>query len=174
VNRDDFILIGKIVGAHGLNGTSKVLSFAESPAIFETVGSLTLRLSDHRTARYDIDWVKPHKRNLLIAFKQVTDRSQAERLVGSELLVEKTSLPALEKDTYYWFDIMGSSVFTIDGDYLGRVASIFATGSNDVYVVKPEDGQNPNEILIPAIESVIVEVDVENKLLRVDLPEGLR
>lgn len=168
-----YVLIGKIVGAHGLNGTSKVLSFAESPAIFETIGSLTIRTRDHRTARLDINWVKPHKRSLLIAFKQVTNRNQAEGLVGSELLIDKSSLPELDSDTYYWFDIIGSAVFTVEGDYLGTVESIFPTGSNDVYVVKPADDRSGSEILIPAIETVIVKLDVEKKVLQVDLPDGL-
>jgi 16S rRNA processing protein RimM len=60
-------------------------------------------------------------------------------------------------------------VYTDEGDYLGLITSIFATGSNDVYVVK-DDKQ---EVLIPALESVVLDIDLELKRMRVDLPEGL-
>jgi 16S rRNA processing protein RimM len=55
------------------------------------------------------------------------------------------------------------------GEFLGRIESIIETGSNDVYVVK----SNEKEVLIPALESVVLEIDLEHKRMQVDLPEGL-
>ena len=70
-------------------------------------------------------------------------------------------------------DLIGLSVYTIDGDCLGRIDSIIPTGSNDVYVVKNMVDGKENEVLIPALESVVVEVDLNREIMRVDLPEGL-
>ena len=173
MDRNGVILIGKIIGAHGTNGTSRVYSFAESITVFEAGRSIVVRFPDGRENSFEISWAKPHKRILLLALKGVTDRNQAEELTGSELLIEKASLPELDDNTYYWFDIIGMSVFDLDGNYLGQVTSVMTTGSNDVYVVRNTQKEETKEILIPALESVVVEMDIDRQIMRVDLPEGL-
>ena len=166
------VLIGKIVGVHGLNGTNKVFSYAESLSIFTPNRSIVLRQPQGQERTYIIRWAKEHARGILLSLEGVTDRDQAQSLVGCELLIPKSSLPEPEEGTYYWFDLIGLSVYTTDGRYLGRLESILPTGSNDVYVVKPET-DSKEEVLIPAIESVVKEIDLENRLIRVDMPEGL-
>ncbi len=101
-------------------------------------------------------------------------RDRAEELVGLELFIARNSLETLEEGVYYWSDIIGLAVYTLENEYLGRVASILQTGSNDVYVVKNEKGQEPAELLVPALDWVVREIDVDQKMMRVDLPEGLR
>jgi len=75
----------------------------------------------------------------------------------------------LDEGIYYWFDLIGIKVYTTEEKYLGRIESIVETGSNDVYVVK----HGEKEVLIPALESVVLDIDLEHKRMRVDLPEGL-
>jgi 16S rRNA processing protein RimM len=94
---------------------------------------------------------------------------EAEALIGADMFIPETELPALDEDTYYWFELIGLEVYTTEEDYLGRITSIFETGSNDVYVVKDKK----REVLIPALESVVIDIDLELKRMRVDLPEGL-
>ena len=165
----DLVLIGKIVGAHGLGGTSKIKSYAESLEIFESGTTLLVRHPDGGDNCYEIDWIKSHSRGALLEFKEVTDRDQAKSLIGSELYIEKAKLPKLEAGTYYWFDLIGISVFTADDRCIGRLVSIIETGANDVYVVKNAD----KEILVPALQSVVRSIDIESKIMRVELPEGL-
>jgi 16S rRNA processing protein RimM len=113
--------------------------------------------------------IRPHKRLILLSLKGINDRNQSESLVHAEIFIEKGSLPELEEGVYYWADLIGLSVFASDETYMGRIESVIPTGSNDVYVVKDTD----RETLIPALESVVVAVDLEKKIMRVDLPEGL-
>ena len=167
--KKDFVLIGKIVGAHGLKGTSKIQSYAESLEIFKSGGALLVRSPEGSENRYEIDWIKSHSRGALLTFKGVTDRDQAKSLIGSELYIAKAKLPELEAGTYYWFDLIGINVYTPDDRYIGSIASIIETGANDVYVVKDAD----KEILVPALESVVRSIDIEQKIMRVELPEGL-
>ena len=167
--KKDFVLIGKIVGAHGLEGTSKIQSYAESLEIFKSGTILLVSSPEGNENRYEIDWVKSHSRGALLALKEVTDREQAKSLIGSELYIEKAELPKLEAGTYYWFDLIGVNVYTSDDRYLGRLDSIIETGANDVYVVRDGD----KEILVPAIESVVQSIDIESKIMRVELPDGL-
>jgi 16S rRNA processing protein RimM len=157
------------VGAHGLKGTSKIQSYAESLEIFKSGTILLVSSPDGNENRYEIDWIKSHSRGALLALKDVTDREQAKSLIGSELYIEKAELPKLEAGTYYWFDLIGVSVYTSDDCCIGRLDSIIETGANDVYVVKEGD----KEILVPSLKSVVKSIDIESKIMRVELPDGL-
>ena len=167
--KKDLVLIGKIVGAHGLKGTSKIQSYAESLEIFKPGTVLLVSSPDGSENRHEIDWIKPHSRGALLTLKEITGCDQAKSLIGSELYIEKAELPKLEPGAYYWFDLVGVSVYTSDDRYIGRIASIIETGANDVYVVKDAE----REILVPALESVVRSIDIESKIMRVELPEGL-
>ncbi len=173
MERCGVIPIGKIVGAHSLNGTSRVYSYAESLSVFKPNSDIILRSRDGQEKTYEINWVKAHTRGVLMALKGVSDRTQAEKLIGCELLIERASLPEPEDGTYYWFDLIGLSVFTTEDKLLGRIESIITTGSNDVYVVRPPDGDEQDEVLIPAVESVVIDIDLARRKMQVDMPEGL-
>lgn len=178
-NKSDFLPVGKIIGVHGVKGILKVISYSESPFLFKPDSSILLKYPDNRKIQgsftevfYKIEWVKPHKHNFLMCLKEITDCNMAEELIGAELCIEKANLPELEDGTYYWTDLIGLSVFSkkdSDEIFIGHIESIIPTGSNDVYVVKNGD----KEILIPAIESVIISVNLEKKIMLVNLPEGL-
>ena len=173
VGKDGFLPVGKIVGAHGVKGNLKVHSYAESVSVFKP-GRLILAIHTGKVEKhFAVKWAKPHGKSILLSFKGIEDRNTAETLIGAELFIERMALPELEEGVYYWVDIIGLLVFTTDNQYLGRVESIMSTGSNDVYIVKNKTKDDSTEILIPAIESVVLEIDFENKTIRVELPEGL-
>ena len=167
--KKEIVLVGKIVGAHGVKGTSKISADVESLTIFKPGTALLVCSPDGRENSYEIDWVKPHSRGALLALKGVTSREQAKSLVGSELYIQRAKLPKLEDGAYYWFDLIGLKVYSSDDQYLGRLDSIIETGANDVYVVHKDD----REILIPALKSVVRSIDIESKIMQVELPEGL-
>lgn len=167
------IPIAKIVGAHGLHGTCKVYCYDECGEIFGTGRDIFVKTADGVLLSYEIDWVKPHARTFLLALKGITDRNHADKLIGCDIMIDKSNLAELPAGTYYWHDLIGLSVFTIEGSFLGRLAAVMPTGSNDVYVVRmPEQGKK-EEILIPALASVVVEVNLAESRMLVDLPEGL-
>jgi 16S rRNA processing protein RimM len=167
--KKDVVLIGKIVGTHGVKGTCKIQSFADSLAVFEPGETLLVRRPDGSENSYEIIRVKPHSRGALLTLKDVANREQAKTLIGTELYIDRARLPKLDNGTYYWFDLIGLKVYTTEDRYIGRLDSIIETGANDVYVVKKED----REILIPALKSVVRVIDTEQKTMQVDLPEGL-
>lgn len=163
------VLIGKIVGIHGVKGNTRLRSYAESLSVFKSGSSILIRDLDGRENHYEINWVKPHTGTPLLSLKGITNRDQAKALIGGELFIPQSELPELDEDTYYWHDLIGLEVYTQAEEYLGRIESIIETGSNDVYVVKKDD----EEVLIPALESVVLEIDLQRKRMRIDLPEGL-
>ncbi|MFH2044822.1 MAG: ribosome maturation factor RimM [Pseudomonadota bacterium] len=170
MTKKGFIAIGKIVGAHGIYGAVKVYAYSESFSVFETGNTLYLK-NDHDSTGscYRIKGFTPHSRFALVFFEGVDARDMAHSLKGFEIFIEKSKLPELEEKTYYWDDIIGLYVYTSDGDYLGKIESIIQTGSNDVYVVKNEG----KEVLVPALESVVLNIDLDQKTMKVKLPEGL-
>ena len=170
MSKDLYISIGKILNAHGVEGAIKVYSYAESLSVFNSGNMILVKNPDDSSEKcYKVKWSAPHSRFVLLMFEGVDSRSLSDNLKGCELFIEKASLPELEENTYYWEDIIGLSVYTADDNFLGRVESIIQTGSNDVYVVK--DGKS--EILVPAMESVVLKIDLDKKTMKVNLPEGL-
>ena len=163
------MLIGKIAGAHGIKGNIKLISFAESLEIFEKGSSVVLLGPDGSRKKSTINWIKPHGRGTLLSLDGITNRNLVEELIGWELYIERARLPELEPGVYYWSDLIGLDVVTADGGYLGKIETIIQTGSNDVYVVKDQE----NEILIPALDNVVIDIDLKKKEMQVDLPEGL-
>ena len=167
------IPVAKIVGAHGLHGTCKVYCYGECGDILRNGRNIFVRNADGVLLSYEIDWAKPHARTVLLALKGIKDRSQTDKLIGCDIMIDKSNLPVLPAGTYYWHDLIGLSVFTIEGRFLGRLAAVMPTGSNDVYVVRKHEDSEKGEILIPALGSVVVEVNLAENCMRVDLPEGL-
>jgi len=171
LNSNGFIPIGKIAGPHGIQGAVKVYSYAESFSIYKTGITLIIKNPDDSTVEnYSIKWAAPHSRFVLLLLEGIDSRVSADKLKGFELFIKKSDLPQLEEGTYYWNDIIGLSVYSSDDEYIGSVESIIQTGANDIYVVKDEKNK---EILIPAIESVVSDVDIIQKRMKVNLPEGL-
>ena len=169
VHHKTHVLIGKIVGAHGIKGISKLYSYAESLALFETGSMVWLCDRCGGETAYEIKWIKPHGRAALISLNGVKDRRQAEAIVGAEVFIEKKRLPEPAPGTYYWFDLIGMDVYSSAENYLGRLTAVIPTGGNDIYVVK----KGEKEVLVPALESVVRDIDCDRRRMRVDLPEGL-
>lgn len=173
VDKEKFLSIGKIVGVHGLKGDLKVYPYSETLDAFGAGNSIFVRTLAGQEQDHIIESAKAHKKVVLVSLKGVSTIARATHFVGSELFMEKESLPELDDGSYYWFDIIGLSVFSKDNKLIGSVTSVIPTGSNDVYVVKGSDKNKDQEILIPAIEAVVLDIDLKNKKMSVDLPEGL-
>jgi 16S rRNA processing protein RimM len=169
MEKDRFISIGKITGLHGFKGTLKLQPYVESMEFFNPETQICVRNKNKEFFHYTIAWIKPHKKGFLLLFKEVFSFEECQGLVNAELLIERRRMPKLKEGDYYWVDLIGLSVFTMEGSFLGILESVFPTGSNDVFVVKNER----TETLIPALESVVRKIDLVGKTMRVQLPEGL-
>ncbi|MBC2714425.1 MAG: 16S rRNA processing protein RimM [Desulfobacteraceae bacterium] len=169
MDRDDTLLIGKIVGVHGMKGYLKVYSFDESMDLFDPGRRIRFKSSSGAMNTFTVKDVQAYKNFLRVAFEEISDRTAAEALIGSEMLLKRSELPEPEEGSWYWCDLIGLAVYGIDGTYLGCVENLFETGSNDVLVVK----RGEEEILIPVTASIVCDVDFKEQKINVDLPEGL-
>jgi 16S rRNA processing protein RimM len=111
-----------------------------------------------------------HGRRWLLRIDGCDERAQAEQWHGAEVAVRVDDLAPLPEGEYFYWQILGLQVVTLEGNVLGRVEEILETGANDVYIVRAP-GQP--EILLPAIQSVIREVDLVAGIIRVHLIAGL-
>ena len=95
VDKKDHVLIGEIVGVHGIKGTNKIRSYADSLSLFKPGCSILVRESGGQEKSREIKWVKPHTGTALISFKGIIEHDQAQALIGAELFVPKDELPEL-------------------------------------------------------------------------------
>ena len=124
-----------------------------------------------------VEAARLHKGAAVLKLKGCCSRTAAEKLRGKWVQIPTEEAMPLEEDEYYEHQIVGLDVWTAQGEYLGRVEEIIFTGSNDVYVVRgqasSEDSRRDREILIPAIEDVVLEIDLDQGRMVVELMEGL-
>ncbi len=161
--------IGQIVNTFGIKGMVKVKPFTDDIRRFDELKTVYVEKNNNQT-EYEIEEVKYHKDMVLIKFKGIDKVEQAEMLRNSYLTVSRDSVEKLEEGRYYIVDLLGLEVYTDEQILLGTLEDIFNTGSNDIYVVKDKQGK---QILLPAIQDVIKQIDIENKKIIVHLLPGL-
>lgn len=163
-------LIGIIVNTHGMNGDVKIKQISDFDERF-TVGSTVYVINHHnKEVPLVIEKSRRHKHNLLLKFKDHNTIQAAEQLKGLEIKIKHEQLTELEADEYYYHEIIGCHVQTATGEIIGIVDSILSPGANDVWIVKNKLGK---EYLIPYIAEVVKEIDVANKLITINVMEGL-
>ena len=161
--------IGQIVNTFGIKGMVKVKPFTDDIRRFDELKTVYVE-KDGKQTEYEVEEVKYHKDMVLIKFKGIDKVEQAEILRNSYLTVSRDSVEKLEEGRYYIVDLLGLEVYTDEQILLGTLEDIFNTGSNDIYVVKDKQGK---QILLPAIQDVIKQIDIENKKIIVHLLPGL-
>ena len=159
------VVVGLIRGGWGIKGDVKVEILSDAPSRFADDSVVHLRGKPVK-----VEHARRSKGILLVKLDNVADRTAADALRGQLLTVPEADAEPLPEGAFYHFQIMGVPVRTVDGEDLGRIAEIIATGANDVYVVRLEGRR---DILIPAMEDVVLSVDLEGDGMTVQLPDGL-
>jgi 16S rRNA processing protein RimM len=157
------VILGKIAGVYGVRGWVKVISETKPKEnIFDYI-PWQIKLNGE-WCTVEVIQGKSHGKGLVAQLESYDDRDQARQLVGAEIAIFKHQLPQAEEGEYYWADLIGLNVITLDGKTLGKVDHLLETGANDVLVVKGE-----REHLIPFVQGqFILQVDLEAGLIRVD------
>ena len=163
---DRLVAIGKVVRAQGVRGHLKVVPYGETLEGLGAGEEISARLPDGSVRRLVAVEVRTHERWVLVLSREVETTEEAQPLVGAEICVPESRLPTLAADEFYWHQLIGLEVMSVDGRRLGTIRQIIETGSNDVYVVQ----EGREEVLIPALADVIREVNLERRLMVVDLP----
>jgi 16S rRNA processing protein RimM len=164
VRADRLLLLGKIVGLSGVQGAVKLESYTEPRMRLFAYQPWRLK---HGGAERDLAGVQGREqgKGIVATLPGVADRDAAARLVGAEIWVARSALPEPKRGEFYWTDLEGLHVITLQGVPLGKVSHLFSTGANDVLVVR--DGER--ERMIPLVfEQFVSEIDLDASKIIVD------
>lgn len=164
----EYLTIGQIVNTHGVQGEVKVYPLTDDIKRFDKLKELYIE-NKGELKKYPVQSVKYLKNTVVMKLKGIDTMNDAEKLRQLYVKVGRWDAVSLPKDTFFICDLVDSEVYDIEGNRLGILKDVLQTGSNDVYVVKT-DGK---EILIPALKTVVKEINLQAKKITVDLPEGL-
>lgn len=165
----EYLKVGLISNAHGIKGEVKVYPLTDNIKRFSKLKYVFLKVKDEYK-KIDVEGVKYLKDFAVLKLSNIENMNEALKLKNEYLYIDRENAVKLPKDSYFITDLIGMDVSTTEGEFLGKITSVFPTGSNDVYEVKADNGKTA---LLPAIKDVIIEVDIENKKMLVKLLEGL-
>jgi 16S rRNA processing protein RimM len=157
------VAVGRVLAPFGLKGELKVQSLTDNEDRFAPksklwAGQQPVTVANSRSAGG----------HLYLTLKGYPDRSSIERFRGALLQVPESMLPALPEGHYYRYQLLGLTVVDREGHVIGKLDEIIETGANDVYRVRAEDG---SDVLLPALNDVIISIDLEARRMVVDPPD---
>ena len=163
------LILGKIVSVHGIRGAVKVYSHTQPLDNVLNYPVWTLRKGQQQR-QVSVIAGRLQGRILVVQLKGLRDRDEALELVDWEICVPQSELPELSEDEYYWHQLEGLQVVTLEGQLLGRIDHLLETGSNDVMVVKPCAGSlDQRERLLPYLPDLYVKhIDLTEGVMQVD------
>ncbi len=166
---DNLLEIGKIVNTHGLRGEVKIVPWTDSPEDFEDISEVFVKIkSEYKPLT--VQSVRYQKNNLIVKFKEISDIDEAIGYKTAVVYADRDELGELDDGVYYIVDLIGLDVIEDTGEKIGVISDVFNTGANDIYEVKREGKRN---LLLPVIDSVVKEVDIEGGFVTVHMMEGL-
>lgn len=168
---EDYIINGRIIGAHGIRGELKVVPLTDDARRFLKMKDCYLcgpkleNLTPAKAVKARID-----KANVLLTLEGVDDRDKAEALKGTYIAVARADAAPLKKDSYYIADLIGLEVTDDERGSLGKVCDCYETGANYILEIKRS---RPKNLLLPFLKIYCYEVNVEEGFIKCRLPEGL-
>jgi len=163
-----FLVIGKILRAHGVRGEVRVLPHTDNPKRFSWLDEVYVDERDPKPIA--IEGVRFHKELVLLKLVGYDFRDQTDTLKGEMLLVPMENAIPLEDGEYFLFQLLGLDVYTDEDQHLGVLKDVIETGANNVFVV---NGEGKKDILLPDTKEVVTEIDFDNGRLTVHLLPGL-
>ncbi len=159
------IKIGRIVNAVALRGEVKVYNYSDYKERYEELSEIYIE--DNLA---EIEKVRYQNHMVILKIKGVDDRNAAEKLKEKDIYITEDDLRELPEDTYYIRDILGSQVFLENGEKLGLLTDVIQNRGQDLYEIEKED---KNKVLIPAVSEFVLEVNTQEKFIKVRVIEGL-
>ncbi|KYG35105.1 ribosome maturation factor RimM [Alkalihalobacillus trypoxylicola] len=170
---NEWYRVGKVVNTHGIKGEVRVIATTDFEEQRFAIGQ-ELMLTDPNTKKEIIVKIatsRKHKNFTLLSFENLQNINYVEKYKGQSLYVSSEYLEDLEDNEFYYHEILGCQVLTEEGEVLGKIKDILSTGANDVWIVQRKE--KGRDILIPYIEQVVKEINVENKTIIIHVMEGL-
>ncbi|MGF1637063.1 MAG: ribosome maturation factor RimM [Cyclobacteriaceae bacterium] len=165
---DDCYLLGHIIKAHGNNGALQVFIDADDPNFYESLESVFVDL-DGSLVPFFIESINVKGNKAIVRFEDVTTVEQALNFKGCSLYLSTQRLPEMPEGSFYYHDIIGYQVKDQVKGLLGVVENVYTQGLQDLVSMRYQQ----QEVLIPISDEIVLRADKDEKVLYVDLPEGL-
>ncbi len=166
---EDLLQVGVIASTHGIRGEVKVFPTTDDVNRFKKLKEVLLD-TGKETITLEIESVKFFKKMVILKFKQFNNINEIEKYKSRPLLVTRSNAVKLQKGEYFITDLRGLSVVGEHDEEIGTLKDVMETGANDVYVIEMTDGK---ELLLPAIKQCVLEINMENKFIKVHIMDGL-
>lgn len=166
---EDLVAVAKILRPRGLKGEVVAEILTDFPDRFEALETVTAVMpgASRREVKIEEHWFQSGR--VILKFAGYDTIELGETLRNAEICIPESAAVELNEDEYFDWELVGCKVETIDGKAVGTVRELMRTGGTEILVIDGEE----KEILIPFAAAICPEVDMENKLIRVDPPEGL-
>jgi 16S rRNA processing protein RimM len=162
---DKKIYLGNITGVHGIKGWLKIQSFSSPPENILNYPSWIINNQGEENF-YSIEQGRKQNNKIVVKLEKIDDRNTAEFLINSKIQIQRSDLPKLSNENYYWSDLVGLSVLNSEEKVIGKIESLIETGANDVMVIITLKDER---ILIPFVmHEIIKEVNVELNYIKID------
>ncbi|MDZ4804491.1 MAG: ribosome maturation factor RimM [Candidatus Eisenbacteria bacterium] len=169
---DSRVTLGRIIGVHGLAGELVVKTESDDPLNLRRYRSFQWNEPGGRQGRtrsIEMTECRVHRGAALVSFEGIEGREAAEELVGGTLCIPRSELLPPPDDAFYVADLMGLTVVTVAGETVGPLTAVYPGNGHDVYGVD----KGGREVLIPAVEPIVVAIDLNARQMTIDPPEGL-
>lgn len=167
--QNEMIRIGLVSNCHGINGEMKITPLTDDINRFKKLKKFYWEKSNGSYQELNCVAARTHQDYVLLRAEEITDRNQAEKIKGHYICVHQDDAIKLPEGRYFIFQLEGLTVIE-DGKIIGTLSEVLQPGANDVYVVKTPESE---EIYLPAIKSVVLDVDLEKGEMQVKIPDGL-
>lgn len=162
-------VVGKIIGCFGVRGHLKVQPSSSSAERLAALDSVEVGNDERNVKAYDIATVEARKQNVVLHFKEVTTRTEAEHLVGMYLFVEEERVAPPKEGSYFTHDIIGCDVYAEDRRHLGTIVEVYKMPAQDLWVLQREGKRHS----IPAVKEFVKSVDIKSRVIVIHVIEGL-
>ncbi|HET6816390.1 MAG TPA: ribosome maturation factor RimM [Mycobacteriales bacterium] len=163
------LVVGRIARAHGIGGEVAVEVRTDSPDLRFAPGAV-LATDPSENGPLTVERARWHSGRLLVSFAEVADRTSAEALRNTFLVADSATSPAVDEDEYWDHELIDLAVITVDGEDLGSITDVVHPPGGDLLVVRRPDGA---ELLVPFVRAIVPTVDIAQRRVVVDPPEGL-
>ncbi|NBX54145.1 MAG: ribosome maturation factor RimM [Betaproteobacteria bacterium] len=170
----DAVEVGKVVDAWGVKGWIKVQAFSPDPQALFSAKRWYLVPPESGPKNFAgaclvrVQQAREHSGAVIACLHEMSDRNQAETMKSARIFVPRSSFPSAAADEYYWVDLLGLKAINRQGDLLGRVCDLLATGAQTVLVLKSDQGGEIVERMIPFVGIYIDKVDLDDGVIHVD------
>lgn len=165
--------VGKVVNTHGVRGEVRIIATTDFPEERFAQGTKLYLMHTNFQERVPLT-VKSHRQHKnfdLLTFENMSNINDVERFKGGVLQVTEDQLSDLEEGEFYYHEIIGCDVITDEGNHIGKIKEVLATGAKDVWVIQRKSGGK--DLLIPYIDEVVKQVNIEEKKVTIHLMDGL-